>query len=150
MEKVKVEIKKLKESAKIPKYETEEAAGMDISACLSTESVKLYPGETLMVDTGIAVSLPKGYEFQVRSRSGLAAKNGVFVLNSPGTIDSDYHGEIKVILRNTSSKALDINHGDRIAQLVLSQVPQAEFEEVDIFSKKTDRGEDGFGSTGVK
>ena len=87
MEKVKVEIKKLKESAKIPKYETEGAAGMDISACLSTESVKLYPGETLMVDTGIAVSLPEGYEFQVRSRSGLAAKNGVFVLNSPGTIN---------------------------------------------------------------
>lgn len=144
---------KLDEGAVAPSYETPGAAGMDIRANIPQvvpgQTVKIIsPGCGTMVETGVYVQIPKGYEIQVRSRSGLAAKSGVFVLNSPGTIDSDYRGEIKVILFNTGSFDFTINHGDRIAQLVVAPVVQAEMVNVDTLDE-TERGAGGFGSTGV-
>lgn len=117
---------------------------MDVT---SADTTMLAPGHRKMISTGFAVECPEGYEVQVRSRSGLAAKHGVFVLNSPGTIDSDYRGEILVILENTGDKFFDIERGDRIAQLVVAPVTQAFVREVDELSS-TDRGVGGCGSTG--
>lgn len=132
----------------LPTYETSASAGLDIRANL-TDSITLKPLERALVKTGIFLEIPVGYEAQVRPRSGLALKNGVTVLNSPGTIDADYRGEVGVILINLSNENFLINNGERIAQLVFAKVEQAQWKEVEILSD-TARGEGGFGSTGVK
>ena len=132
----------------LPSYQTLSSAGMDLRAELD-EPVRLEPLERAVVGTGLYMELPDGYEAQIRPRSGLAAKQGITVLNSPGTIDADYRGEIGVILANVSNAAVTIQHGDRIAQMVISQHQQAEWIEVESLSE-TDRGSGGFGSTGVK
>jgi dUTP pyrophosphatase len=130
----------------LPQYETASSAGMDLRADLP-EPVVLQPLERTLIPTGLFMELPTGYEAQVRPRSGLAIKYGIGVLNSPGTIDADYRGEIKVILINLSNEAFTINNGDRIAQMVIASHVQAELEEVEILSE-TERGAGGFGSTG--
>ncbi|MGL4981143.1 MAG: dUTP diphosphatase [Fusobacteriaceae bacterium] len=146
MEKVSVKIVK-ENGVLIPQYMTEESAGMDVRALLE-ESITLKSLERALIPTGIKMEIPKGYEVQVRPRSGLAIKNGVTVLNSPGTIDSDYRGEIKIILVNLSSEPFEIKNGERVAQLVLQKVYQINFEECDELGT-TDRSSGGFGSTGV-
>ena len=133
---------------KLPHYSTIASAGMDLRANIEN-SVVLKPLERTLVKTGIYIELPVGYEAQVRPRSGLALKKGITVLNSPGTIDADYRGEIGVILINLSSKKFNINNGERIAQMVISKYEQAEWIEVNTLDK-TERGGDGFGSTGIK
>ena len=129
-----------------PAYATEQSAGVDLKALL-TESVVLQPLERTLVPTGLYIALPKGYEAQVRPRSGLAAKHGITVLNSPGTIDADYRGEIRVILVNLSQQSFEIVPGERIAQMVIARHEQVEWEEVDQLDD-TQRGAGGFGSTG--
>ena len=131
---------------KLPKYESNGAAGMDLSADIDAE-VELKPLERFLFPTGIAISLPKDLEAQIRPRSGLAIKNGITLLNTPGTVDSDYRGEIKVILVNISNDKYTIKPGDRIAKMVLSQFVQGQFELVENLDE-TDRGSSGFGSTG--
>ena len=131
----------------LPKYETTSSAGMDLRASLS-ESIVLKPLERTLVKTGLFMELPVGYEAQVRPRSGLALKKGITVLNSPGTIDADYRGEIGVILINLSNEDFIIENGERIAQLVIAEYQQAELIEVNELSE-TSRGAGGFGSTGV-
>ncbi len=130
----------------LPEYATEGSAGMDIRAAVENELV-LQAGKVATVPTNLKAEIPQGYEIQVRPRSGLAAKHGIGVLNSPGTIDSDYRGEIKIILFNFSDNDFTINRGDRIAQLVIGKTIQAEIELTDELSE-TDRGEGGFGHTG--
>lgn len=146
--KIKVEIKRLSgnEDIPLPFYATEEAAGVDLTAAVA-ETVQLDPKEYRLIPTGITIALPSGYEAQVRPRSGLAAKYGITVLNSPGTIDADYRGEIQVILINHSHQAFKITRGMRIAQMVIAPVTKATFIEVETLSE-TRRGEGGFGSTG--
>jgi len=129
-----------------PAYATEQSAGVDLKALL-TEPVVLQPLERTLVPTGLYIALPKGYEAQVRPRSGLAAKHGITVLNSPGTIDADYRGEIRVILVNLSQQPFEIVPGERIAQMVIARHEQVEWEEVDQL-EDTQRGAGGFGSTG--
>ena len=131
----------------LPKYQTELSAGMDLYANID-EPITLKPLERTLVKTGLFISLPKGYEAQVRPRSGLAFKNGITVLNTPGTIDADYRGEIGVILVNLSSQDFTINDGDRIAQMVIAKHETATWEEVENLDE-TNRGEGGFGSSGV-
>lgn len=133
----------------LPRYETENSAGMDLRACFSNgeNGAIIKEGERMLIKTGIFLEVPKGYEVQIRPRSGLAFKFGVTVLNSPGTIDADYRGEIGVILINHGEVPFIINHGDRIAQMVLAKHEQAEWEEVDSL-EETKRGEGGFGHTG--
>lgn len=137
-----------KSSNELPSYQTEASAGMDLRAELE-EPVQLAPLERAVIGTGLYMELPMGFEAQVRPRSGLAAKKGISVLNSPGTIDADYRGEIGVILVNISNKPVRIEHGERIAQMVISRFEQAHWEEVEVLSQ-TDRGSGGFGSTGVR
>lgn len=137
-----------KSSHELPSYETLASAGMDLRAHLET-SVTLKPLERTIVKTGLFIELPVGIEAQVRPRSGLAAKNGITVLNAPGTIDADYRGEIGVILVNLSNEAFTIQNGERIAQLVIAKHERVEWKEVNQLSE-TQRGEGGFGSTGVK
>ena len=132
----------------LPNYETLESAGMDLRSNIKTD-ITLKPNQRAIVPTGIFIALPKGYEAQVRSRSGLAAKYGVTVLNSPGTIDADYRGEIGVILINFSENDFIIKNGDRIAQIVIAEHERAIWEECNDLSK-TERGSGGFGSTGQK
>ena len=133
----------------IPKYETEGAAGLDLFAATKEDTkIIIPPRKAEMVPTGIAISVPSGYEAQIRPRSGLAAKNGITVLNSPGTIDSDYRGEILVMLINHSNKDFEILRGMRIAQMVISKIEQFNLISVDELDT-TDRGKDGFGSTGI-
>ncbi|RPJ05613.1 MAG: dUTP diphosphatase [Spirochaetaceae bacterium] len=142
-----MEIKVTCEKGFCPEYQSAGAAGADLCACIS-ETVVLLPGERALVPTGVRIALPKGFEAQVRPRSGLAIRHGITTLNSPGTIDMDYRGEIKVILINHGSEKVLINRGDRIAQLVVAPVVRAVFsvmEELD----ETARSENGFGSTGV-
>lgn len=134
------------QGAVLPVYKTEGAAGADICAFLS-ESIVIKKGESAMIPTGLRFEIPLGYEVQVRPRSGLAAKNGVTVLNTPGTIDSDYRGEVKVILINLGKEDFTVNNGDRIAQIIASPVIQADFTLTQSLSE-TERGEGGFGSTG--
>ena len=131
----------------IPKYQTSGSAGLDLYAFLD-KSITLKKNEIILVPTGIYLEIPIGYEAQIRSRSSLALKNGIFCLNSPGTIDSDYRGEIKIILASFNNDEFIINNGDRIAQIVFSKVEQVVFSEVSSLSN-TDRGEGGFGSTNV-
>jgi dUTP pyrophosphatase len=137
-----------KSQHELPHYETIASAGMDLRANL-TESIRLNPLERTIVKTGLYIELPIGYEAQVRPRSGLAAKKGITVLNSPGTVDADYRGEIGVILVNLSNEVFVVENGERIAQLVIAQHERAEWIEVQELSE-TSRGEGGFGSTGVK
>lgn len=132
----------------LPNYETIASAGMDLRANL-TESITLNPLERAIVKTGLFIELPIGYEAQVRPRSGLAAKKGVTVLNSPGTVDADYRGEIGVILVNLSNEIFVVENGERIAQLIIAKHERAEWVETTELSE-TARGEGGFGSTGVK
>jgi dUTP pyrophosphatase len=132
----------------LPNYETIASAGMDLRANL-TESIFLQPLERTIVKTGLFIELPIGYEAQVRPRSGLAFKNGISVLNSPGTVDADYRGEIGVILVNLSNQPFEIQNGERIAQLIIAKHERAEWIEVEELSA-TSRGAGGFGSTGVK
>lgn len=137
----------VEDGAFLPEYKSEGAAGADICAFLS-EPFVLEPGIQAAIPTGLYFEIPVGYEVQIRPRSGLAAKYGITCLNTPGTIDSDYRGEIKIILINHSNTGFVINNGDRIAQLVVAPVYHAEFEIVEKLSD-TDRGENGFGSTGI-
>ena len=130
----------------LPAYATEHAAGLDLMAAIP-ESLTIAAGKRAMVPTGIAIALPVGFEAQVRPRSGLAAKNGVTVLNSPGTIDADYRGEVKIIVANLGEAPVTIQDQDRIAQLVLAPVVQADFDVRDSLDE-TERGAGGFGSTG--
>jgi dUTP pyrophosphatase len=131
----------------LPSYETIYSAGMDLRAWLEAP-IELNPLERAMVPTGLYIELPEGYEAQVRPRSGLAAKKGVTVLNSPGTIDADYRGEIKVIMVNLSNEPFAIQSGDRIAQMIIARHERVEFEEAEILNE-TKRGAGGFGHTGV-
>jgi dUTP pyrophosphatase len=136
------------EGLPLPAYQTAHAAGLDLLAAVPESApLALAPGKHAMVPTGLAIALPDGFEAQVRPRSGLAAKHGVTVLNSPGTIDADYRGEIQVILINHGTEAFTIKRGERIAQMVIAPVVQAEFVAVAALSD-TDRGTGGFGSTG--
>lgn len=137
-----------KSKHELPNYETLSSAGMDLRANID-ESITLKPLERAIVKTGLFIALPIGTEAQVRPRSGLAAKKGITVLNSPGTVDADYRGEIGVILVNISNEDFVINDGERIAQLVIAKHERAEWDEVTILSE-TERGKGGFGSTGVK
>ncbi len=142
----KVLIKKLDPAVELPSYKTDGASGMDLMAILN-EPINLKPNSSCLVPTGIAVAFSSDFEIQIRPRSGLAAKNSISVLNSPGTIDSDYRGEIKVILFNHGKNDFLINNKDRIAQMILTPVIKMEFEERDDLPE-TVRGEGGFGSTG--
>ncbi len=141
-------IKRLSKNIELPKYETNGSSGMDLSANIEKQ-IKIEPGKTSIVPTGISVSIPKNFEIQIRSRSGLAAKSQISVLNSPGTIDADYRGELKVILINLGNKTFVIEKGARIAQMVLCPIVKAKFKEVDNLDD-TNRGAGGFGSTGLK
>ena len=142
----KVLIKRLSSKVELPKYKTQGSSGLDLMAFIE-KSIKLNPRESVLVPTGISVAIAEDLEIQIRPRSGLAAKSNISVLNTPGTIDSDYRGEIKVILFNHSNNEFIINNKDRIAQMVLAPIIKAEFEEVDELPD-TIRGEGGFGSTG--
>ena len=139
-------IKKLDPSVELPSYKTDGASGMDLMAFVK-EPINLKPQTSCLVPTGISVAFPSEYEIQIRPRSGLAAKNNISVLNTPGTIDSDYRGEIKVILFNHGNEDFLINDKDRIAQMILTPVIKMNFEETDNLPE-TVRGESGFGSTG--
>ena len=139
-------IKRLSKNIELPKYETNGSSGMDLSANIEKQ-IKIEPGKTSIIPTGISVSIPKNFEIQIRSRSGLAAKSQISVLNSPGTIDADYRGELKVILINLSNKTFVVERSTRIAQMVLCPIIKIELEEVQDLPK-TIRGEGGFGSTG--
>jgi dUTP pyrophosphatase len=135
-----------KSEYEVPKYETEQSAGVDLRANID-EEVILYPMERKLIPTGIFIELPKGYEAQIRPRSGLAAKHGITVLNSPGTIDADYRGEIMVLLINLSNEYFSVKPGMRIAQMVIARHEQANFLDFDVLSE-TERGDGGFGHSG--
>ena len=143
---VKVLIKKLNPTIQLPSYKSNGASGMDLMACIE-KPINLEAGKSCLVPTGLSVAFSKEYEIQIRPRSGLAAKNNITVLNTPGTIDSDYRGELKIILFNHSSENFMINNNDRIAQMVLVPIIKMELEETNELPE-TIRGEGGFGSTG--
>ena len=143
---VKVLVKKLNSSAQLPSYKTSGASGMDLMACIE-KPINLKPGKSCLIPTGLSVAFSEKYEIQIRPRSGLAAKNNISVLNTPGTIDSDYRGELKIILFNHSSESFTINNNDRVAQMVLTPVIKMELEENNELPDSI-RGEGGFGSTG--
>jgi len=143
---VKVLIKKLNSRVKLPKYKTDGSSGMDLMAFLD-KSVSILPKKSELIPTGISIAIPNDTEVQIRPRSGLAAKNNISVLNTPGTIDSDYRGELKVILYNHGSEEFVVKNDDRIAQMVLVPIMKASFEEVENLPD-TIRGRGGFGSTG--
>jgi len=167
VETTRVAVQLLHPDAQAPHYSSAEAAGADLFACIepqiglydavdpqkddltSYRVVHLKPGETMLVKTGIAIELNPGFQAEVRPRSGLALKHGITVLNTPGTIDSDYRGEIGVVLINHGKKVFEIKHGDRIAQMVIMPVVAGHFEVVGESLSKTERGEGGFGSTGA-
>ncbi|MBT5147951.1 MAG: dUTP diphosphatase [Flavobacteriales bacterium] len=144
---MKVEVVNLS-SHELPKYSTNESAGLDLRAELQSPIV-LKPGQRSLIPTGLKIALPTGYEAQVRPRSGLAYKHGITVLNSPGTIDADYRGDVGVILINHGSEPFTIENGERIAQLIIAKFVQIDWDEV-LDLSSTSRGEGGFGSTGVK
>ena len=139
-------IKRLSKNISLPRYETSGSSGMDLAANIDHE-IKIEPGKISIIPTGIALSIPKNFEIQIRPRSGLAAKNQVSVLNTPGTIDEDYRGEIKVILINLGNKTFIVKKGERIAQMVLCPIIKAKLKEVENLDE-TNRGSGGFGSTG--
>ena len=143
---VKVLVKKLNSKAQLPKYKTSGSSGMDLMALIENP-IKIKPQESALIATGISIAIPENTEVQIRPRSGLAAKSSISVLNTPGTIDSDYRGEIKIILFNHGKEEFTINNNDRVAQMVLMPILKAEFEEVEDLPE-TLRGSEGFGSTG--
>ena len=143
---VKVLVKKLNPKVLLPTYKTEGSSGMDLMAFIE-DQIKIAPNSSALIPTGISVAIPNNVEIQIRPRSGLAAKSNITVLNTPGTVDSDYRGELKVILFNHSSKEFIVNNRDRIAQMILMPVLKIDFEEVDNLPE-TIRGTGGFGSTG--
>jgi len=148
---IKINIKRLSEDfndVELPGYSTEGSAGMDVRAAVKEDMV-IHPGKVVLVPTNLSVEIPEGYEIQVRPRSGLAVKHGIGILNSPGTIDSDYRGEVKIIMMNFGVDDFSISRGDRIAQLVVSKVYKANLVEKKEL-KESDRGEGGFGHTGKK
>jgi len=146
---IRVAVKRLphNEELPLPNYESAAAAGMDLPAAIITD-VTLQPGERGLIETGLAIALPEGFEAQIRPRSGLAARNGITVLNTPGTVDADYRGEVKVILVNLGNEPFTVTRGMRIAQMVIAPVVQATMEMVKELPE-TDRGAGGFGSTGT-
>ena len=143
---IKVLVKKLNRSVQLPSYKTNGASGMDLMAYIE-KPINLEPGKSCIVTTGLSVAFPEKYEIQIRPRSGLAAKSNISILNTPGTIDSDYRGEIKIILFNHGSKNFIINNNDRIAQMILTPIIKIELEETNELPVSV-RGEGGFGSTG--
>jgi dUTP pyrophosphatase len=143
---IKIKLKKLDKTALLPVKQSKGAAGFDLYA---NEATVLEPGENKLVKTGFSLELPSGFEAQIRSRSGLALKNKVFVLNSPGTIDEDYRGEVGIILMNLGKEAFPVKKGDRIAQMIISEIPSVLLEEVSELTS-TPRGKGGFGSTDKK
>ena len=143
---VKILVKKFDKNIKLPTYETSGSSGMDLVAYIKNK-ITINPGKTAMISTGIAIAIPKNYEIQIRPRSGLAAKKGISVLNTPGTVDSDYRGEIKIILINLSEESFVVKSGDRVAQMMLCPVIKAKLKEVKNLPK-TIRNRGGFGSTG--
>ena len=145
---IEILIKKLSKEVSLPKYETEGSSGLDLAACIDKD-IEIKPGKSEIIPTGLAIAIPENFEIQIRPRSGLAAKNQISVLNTPGTIDSDYRGELKVILINLSDKNFIVEKGLRIAQMVLCPVVKAKLKEVESL-EDTKRGSGGFGSTGVK
>lgn len=147
MKPIKLKVTKLNTLVMVPAYATKHAAGMDLCAALE-KPVSLKPRQIKLISTGLTLEIPKGYEGQVRPRSGLALKHGISIVNAPGTIDSDYRGEVGVILINLGTKAFTINPGDRIAQLVISPVVQARILETKAL-RRSKRGTGGFGHTGV-
>jgi len=140
-------IKRLSKDVALPKYETEGSSGLDLAANIDKQ-IKILPGKSEIISTGLAVAIPKNFEIQIRPRSGLAAKSQISVLNTPGTIDADYRGELKVILINLSDKVFVVEKGLRIAQMVLCPVVKATLKEVTEL-ENTERGSGGFGSTGI-
>lgn len=145
---MKVNVKVINDSGfDLPQYATPQAAGLDLRAAIA-EPVTLAPGERTIIPTGLRIALPDGYEMQLRPRSGLAIKSGITLLNSPGTIDADYRGEIGVILINLSNEPFTVNDGDRICQMVITDYTHVEWESVDRLDR-TERGDGGFGHTGV-
>lgn len=142
---MKIKVKKLSEGAILPCYAHDGDAGMDV---FSVEHCFLYPGDRKMVKTGLSFEIPKGFEIQVRPKSGLSLKNGLTILNTPGTLDSGYRGELGVILFNTTKEVYEIKNGQKIAQIILSRYEEAEVEEVKELGE-SERGEGGFGSTGL-
>ena len=145
---IKILIKRLSKEVSLPKYETNGSSGMDLAANINS-IINIEPGNTAIIPTGLALSIPKGFEVQIRPRSGLAAKQKISVLNTPGTIDADYRGEIKVILINLGQESFKVEKGLRIAQMVVCPVVQAQLKEVDDLDE-TERDKGGFGSTGTK
>jgi dUTP pyrophosphatase len=143
---VKILVKKFDKNIKLPTYKTSGASGMDLLAYIK-KKITINSGKTAIIPTGIAVAIPKNYEIQIRPRSGLAAKKGISVLNTPGTIDSDYRGEIKIILINLSKKLFVVKSGDRIAQMILCPIAKGKLKEVTKLPR-TKRDKGGFGSTG--
>ena len=141
-------IKRLSKNISLPKYETDGSSGMDLAANID-DKIEIAPGKSAVIPTGLSVSIPKNFEIQIRPRSGLAAKNRISVLNTPGTIDADYRGELKVILINLSNTAFIIEKGLRIAQMVVCPIIKATLKEVETL-EETKRGLGGFGSTGSK
>ena len=144
-----INLKSVNKDVSIPSYETSSSAGLDLRAYLPEGNIQLKPKEIKLIGTGLYFEIPEGFEVQIRPRSGLAFKKGITVLNSPGTIDSDYRGEIGVILINLSDEDFLIENGERVAQMVIAKHERAEWIEVDILNE-TIRGEGGFGSTGIK
>jgi len=143
---VKILVKKFDKNIKLPVYKTSGSSGMDLVAYIKNKII-VNPGKTAIIPTGIAVAIPKNYEIQIRPRSGLAIKKSISVLNTPGTIDSDYRGEIKIILINLSKKSFVVKSGDRIAQMILCPIAKGKLKEVKNLPE-TIRGKEGFGSTG--
>ena len=143
---IKVLVKKLNPKAELPKYKTEGSSGMDLMALIENP-ITIKPQNSALIPTGLSIAIPEDTEVQIRPRSGLAGKSSISVLNTPGTIDSDYRGEIKIILFNHGKEEFTVNNNDRIAQMILMPVLKAEFEEVEELPK-TIRGSEGFGSTG--
>lgn len=142
-------IKKLDPAASVPAYQSDQAAGLDLAACLPSGAVMIAPGQIVPVPCGIAMAIPAGFEAQVRPRSGLATRNGITMPNTPGTIDSDYRGQVIVPLINLGKERFEVTHGMRIAQMVIAPVSRAEVSEVESLDE-TARGGGGFGSTGLR
>jgi len=150
LERLTIKVKRVNDNSDLPlpSYETEGASGMDLRAAVKEKTI-LDPGQIKLIPTGLAVSIPRGYEAQIRPRSGLALKHGIGMVNSPGTIDSDYRGEIGIVMINWGKEPFEIRRGDRIAQMCITRVFRAGIEEVDELDP-TGRGEGGFGHSGVK
>ena len=143
---VKVLVKRLNSKVKLPEYKTSGSSGMDLMACLDSPT-KIAPNSVELIPTGLSIAIPEGLEIQIRPRSGLAAKSNIGILNTPGTIDSDYRGELKIILFNHGNEDFIVNNNDRVAQMVLMPILKMELEEVDQLPESI-RGSGGFGSTG--